>query len=130
MVLESSTATDKSLEAADVAEDGSAIIEKPRKLAPSEWATPREVVELETAVVAEQWLYTKRTNPEAFRRRLADLRKMDPIAYGHMTDDQLEDAVVSVLRKAVVERIMAQTWETGGFADQMWKPDIGELTRG
>lgn len=61
---------------------------------------------------------------------MADLRKMDPIAYGHMTDDQLEEAVVSVLRKALVEPIMARTYQTGGFADRTWKPDIGELTRG
>ncbi|HEX7098949.1 MAG TPA: hypothetical protein VF377_06885 [Acidimicrobiia bacterium] len=132
VVLESSFSTDKSIDPVAPGEhDGDTVFwEKPKKLNPSEWASPREVVESEAAVVAEHWLLMKRTNPEAFRRKMADLRALDPIAYSHMNDDQLEAAIVEVCRRAVVERVMAETWDAQGFASRVWRSDISQVGNG
>lgn len=99
------------------------VVEAPPATQP---ADPRGVVERLAAVYAEQVLVLKRTDPEGFRQKLEDLRAASPSWYAHLTDVQLEDALLEVCRKAVAEATVQREYERmgrgGGFRDTVLLP--------
>lgn len=120
VIVEDSYSTDKSIPVTDVDAVGNPVIEKPAKLAPR---SGREVSEMFTQVLVGQWLWLKKHDPPAFRRKLADLRGLSPQAYAHLTDDQLEAALVDVCRRVLVEGMVQKVYEGqgrgGGYRETM-----------
>ena len=71
------------------------LLEKPTPAKPED---PRVVVDQMTRDTVSQWLEWRRSNPDLFWRRIAELRRL-PHLSGYKSDEQLADDLVSVCRK-------------------------------
>lgn len=118
IVYTSSESTDKSIGPVDRDAAGNALIEKPAPLKPR---GARETTDLMAQIVAKHMLTIKEHDPEAFRRKLADLRASTGTQYAHWTDDQLSDRIVEVCRVAVAEPTVRRVVGRQGNRMGGWK---------
>lgn len=120
VIVEDSFAADWSVEPALLDPAGNPVMEVPEKLKPR---TGRETAELVALTMTNHLLHMKKHDPEAYRRRVREIRELDPVAYGHMTDDQMADAILDVCRRVWGEPVTQKVYEKqdrgGGFREQV-----------
>lgn len=90
---------------------GNALVENPSKPKPREG---REVAAMIAMDMTRHLMWLKKYAPDTYRRRLAEIRQLDPVAYGHMTDEQFEAAVVDVCRRVYGEPVTQKAYERQG----------------
>lgn len=116
-IYHSSEATDKSLEPVETVGE-TPVFDAPAKLEPR---SGREAAEIVANDLYRWWRYLETHDPEAFRRKVEELRAATGSQYAMWSDEQLADNIMSVLRSAVaeplVQKVYTQQGRGGGYRE-------------